>query len=129
MIDPVDVDLNRHLREVEQAESRAEAEQAKVDEWMTDKKRVREALDRLAEEDLSEFLEIVAEAISNQNPEQRNKAEARAIGWLEDGVRQLFDEGAAAAVDKDEQDALDAEGEARAERIADRLADDMPGDY
>ena len=88
MIDPVDVDLNRHLREVEQAESRAEAEQAKVDEWMTDKKRVREALDRLAEEDLSEFLEIVAEAISNQNPEQRNKAEARADGWLEDGVRQ-----------------------------------------
>jgi hypothetical protein len=105
MIDPVDRDLNRHLAEQELADSRGEAEDAKVEEWMADKAKVLEALESLAEEDLTDFLKIVAEAISNPNAEQTRKAEIRAIGWLEDGVREKLRELAPAAVEKDEQQA------------------------
>jgi len=129
MIDPVDVDLNRHLNQLDRQDARSEAEDEKVEEWLADRALVFEALERMAESDLTDFLQIAAQAIVAKDLEIKQKTEARAIGWLEDGVREIFRSKAGPAVEADERQSEIDQGEAEMEAHQARLEDPMPGEY
>ena len=114
MHDPVMADLHRHLAQQDRDDARSEAEEEIIQDWMKDLKKVSEDLvdsELLEEED---FLTIVAKAVVSGDWH-------RVQGYVENGLKQQWEEAAAKELDKRiEQSKADAE-EARAEsRMADR---------
>lgn len=108
MHDPVMADLHRHLTQQDREDSRSEAEEEIIQDWMKNKTMVEDTLvnsELLEEED---FLTIVAAAVVSGDWHSVS-------GYIEDGLRQQWEEAAAKELDKRiEQSKADAE-EARAE--------------
>lgn len=89
--DPVMADLDRHLARVEEAEARGEAIEEIISDWLKDKEKVSDAI--ASELNLPEDLHdiVVAAHLSGDY--------SRVAGWIEDTLRQQFDEGAEAELD------------------------------
>lgn len=103
-MDPVMQDLNRHLTEVDEAEARSEAVEEIIEDWLKDLNKVTEAL--VDELDVPpDLFAFIVEGYMTGNW-------GRAAGWIEDTLRQKFDEAAQKALDdkiaQDQNDAAEA---------------------
>ncbi|MDA3831896.1 MAG: hypothetical protein PF495_00710 [Spirochaetales bacterium] len=106
MVDPVEVDLARHLDEEDRAQAMSDAEEAKVIDWLKDPAKCIEAISEILEnEDLSEY---IAKAMAKQDKD-------KLFDIFDESLRDKFSEWAPQAVRDDiEQSNIDA-AEARAE--------------
>lgn len=105
--DPVMADLNRHLNQQDREDSRSEAEEEIIQDWMKNKTMVEDTLvnsELLEEED---FLTIVAAAVVSGDWH-------RVQGYVEDGLKQQWEEAAAKELDKREEQSRVDEAEAAA---------------
>ena len=106
MSDPVMADLNRYLAQQDCDDARSEAEEEIIQDWMKNKTMVEDTLvnsELLGEEDL---LTAVAAAVVSGDWH-------RVQAYVEDGLRQQWEEAAAKELDKRVQQSLDDEAEAR----------------
>ena len=114
MRDPVMADLHRHLAQQDRDDARSEAEEEIIQDWMEDQKMVEDTLvnsELLEEED---FLTIVAAAVVSGDWH-------RVQGYVENGLKQQWEEAAAREFDKRIRQSEEDAAEARAEsRMADR---------
>lgn len=104
--DPVMADLNRYLAQQDRDDARSEAEEEIIQDWMKNQKMIEDTLvnsELLEEED---FLTIVAKAVVSGDWH-------RVQGYVEDGLKQQWEEDAAKEFDKRVQQSLDDEAEAR----------------
>lgn len=115
MVDPVMADLHRHLVQQDREDARSEEAEEIIQDWMNNKTKVEDTLvnsELLEEED---FLTIVAEAVVSGDWR-------RVQGYVEDGLRQQWNEDVEAELDKREEQARRDAAEAR--DIARECADD-----
>lgn len=114
--DPVMADLDRHLAQKDREDARSEEAEEIIQDWMKETDRVSEDLSNselLQEED---FLNIVVAAVASGDW-------SRVQGYVEDGLRQRWDEAVEAELDRrEEQNRRDAE---EARDIARECSDDF----
>lgn len=117
MVDPVMQDLNAHLNREAREDSRSEAEQVKLEEWMKDSDKIEEAWDELVY--ASDSVPSIDVAIAlTCHPDDRADLAMQMLDAIEAKIRAHLSELVSEAVDKDERQAAEDAAEDAAEERA-----------
>lgn len=114
-------DLDRHLAEMDEADARERAEEAKVLGWKSDRPKIVEAMTELLENgEPADLAEWIGDVVFGRGSEKRNQF---LIEKLEEAILAKFSEWAPDAVDEDIENAKIDEAEAKAAARADHWED------